>query len=316
MIQMEGTEFTSTCVSLGVNGTIQLGEDSAAQFRSTVRCPDLLITNPSTTSLEDSCLYPCPSFLFTDDEYSSLTLCLGIPGVVALFGNVYMLFTPYIRAVARKKAKLTGKSKSEANTFLCKGAPVAGLFYCLVEPLPALTMGTDVACECGTEDCYQTGSLCKASEMGVFALQSCLMWLTAFMIDSILSLEYRWKVHQRRKLFPAYGLASVGYPLLNLTLACFVLKSVHETDPNFQLNKVRSSFKCFPQLTDFWTEFALVNLPLILGCFVIILLIAKGSRRKIQCRFVLLSASFFLFQTKYTVCMFTFYFSVVRRNST
>jgi len=88
-------------------------------------------------------------------------------------------------------------------------------------------------------------------------------------------LKYSWKPPDRKKMFKFYRVTATIYPLINMILACYVLESMDEDDANFQLNKVRSSFKCFPRLADFWTEFFLVIMPLILCCLVIMVLILQ-----------------------------------------
>jgi hypothetical protein len=220
--------FKIPCTNI-VNGSI-------TNFGSIIECPSGL--SPRTDGqLEDYCLFPCPSLVFDEREYTIMWSASLVFGLLAILGNGYMMLSYSML----KMRQITPETK------LLNLVSFMGFLWCLVEILPALALGNSVACSCDTELCYHDSIVCSISEQSTFVQQSLFWLLTCYMHDAFLSITKQAPRTEREKMYPVYGIVSLAMPIINLLLTQ-ALTSFETGDPNYHLNAIRSAFSCHPQL--------------------------------------------------------------------
>jgi hypothetical protein len=260
VITTEDGTFQIPCTTL-INGT------SVSLLQNAIRCPNILIPRDDG-QLENFCLFPCPSLVFSESEYNSMQSAMIVVGLFALVGNLYMVVV-YILS----------PKQSKTNDFaLLNVVAVMGLLWCIVEILPPLILGTEVACACETELCYHDSPACTFSELAIFVHQSLFIFLTSYIVDVYVLIVKEFRPHQRQKLYPIYAAIGILYPLLNLALTIH-LSSYEEEDPNYHLNALRSSFTCHPQLSTMSDEILLLYLSTLICCTAIFYMACHMSLR-------------------------------------
>jgi hypothetical protein len=129
---------------------------------SVAACQYPLIVN--TNANEEGgplCLLPCPSFMYSDAEWSQMYWSLIVPGLFGIFLNAIMLLD-----------SMTANSKTSR-----KFEPI--FCYCVgliwgVGPLFSAALYTDVACAdgCDNQECMSSGTVCSVYKVSPFLLQS------------------------------------------------------------------------------------------------------------------------------------------------
>ena len=56
-----------------------------------VSCTSPLVADPNSEEGGSVCALPCPSFIYSTNEYMPIMLALPLPGIWGAFGNVYMV---------------------------------------------------------------------------------------------------------------------------------------------------------------------------------------------------------------------------------
>ncbi len=260
IITTEDGIFQIPCTKL-VNGT------STSFLRNAISCPNVFIPRDDG-QLENFCLFPCPSFVFTASEYDIMQSAMVVVGLFALVGNLYMVV---VYMMSPKKSK-------SYDFALLNMVSVIGFLWCIIEILPALFYGSEVACACETELCYHDSALCKFSELAIFVHQSLFIFLTSYIVDVYALIVKELRPQQRQKLYPIYAAMGILYPLLNLALT-MNLSSYEKKDPNYYLNALRSSFTCHPQLSTMSDEILLLYLSTLICCVAIFFMACHMSLR-------------------------------------
>jgi hypothetical protein len=227
-----------------------------------LRCPSGLIARDDG-QLEDYCLFPCPSFVFEEEDYTAMQSASVVFGIFALLGNSFMVIT---------YGFLPKKTKSQFA--LLNISAVFGLLWCIIEIVPSLLLGNNVACSCDTELCYHDSTVCSLSEISIFVHQGLFIALACYMGDSYLTILKEMRPTQRDKLYPFFGIAIVGIPSVNMALT-LALSSFEESDQNYHLNALRSSFSCHPQLSTMWEEVLLLYSSTLVCCLLIFFMVSR-----------------------------------------
>jgi hypothetical protein len=214
-------------------------------------CPGSLVRNTGGTGA--LCLEPCPSFIFTREEYGTMALMFVLPGLFAFFVNLYLIMTVvvarYSRTVIRQKHDVHMPFGTKLSAFVC-------CMWAVMDIFPALLLDTRVGCSCDSMACYQDSAACSVSKASVFVLQ------LVFMGNFLTCLELDIKIHD--PLGCKYAIAKMwrwAPMFLSVPLLLFVAAVTLETDdvdaPNYYLNQHRSNFKCFYNLNDMGQEFVI-----------------------------------------------------------
>jgi hypothetical protein len=157
-------------------------ETRARQFASS--CPEPFVVNTGIVFADGSssqrfCVAPCPSFVYTRDEYQSMWYGFIVIGLFALFLNLFQSWELLSNLVFRNAyAEALGSRKCK-NAFLY-WIVLLSVLHGIVVVLPAAILFDDVPCgDCGTELCFGESMLCQLNKLSVFlttAILFCIVW--------------------------------------------------------------------------------------------------------------------------------------------
>jgi hypothetical protein len=224
-----------------------------------VDCPGGLMRNVES-SAHALCVLPCPSSMFTTEEYSTMHLAFTIPGFAAFFVNACLVLTKLLSSVSFVK---TGSGSISMPFGVAWSASMCGL-WCFMDIFPAVAMGNDLACPCDNETCYRESTLCAVSSASVFVLQS--MYIGNVCTCYELYFKFSNLSRANETISSKYFLCFCLAPVLLFFVALFL--GTDELDsPNYSFNHHRSSFKCkcFLNLPDMTTEY-IINFSVFMVC--------------------------------------------------
>jgi hypothetical protein len=133
-----------------------------------IDCPHPFV-NPLAEDHLESCIQPCPVQAYDDGEYTAMWALSNGIGIVGFALNMFLACTWFI----------AGKRHLSAQPFQLKWCIFAGLVYGLVGTFPSLIMKYDLPCECETEECTGTSTMCTINRFGIYVLLSVLINLCA-----------------------------------------------------------------------------------------------------------------------------------------
>jgi hypothetical protein len=207
-----------------------------------IKCPYPFVSPLAIKNIA-SCIQPCPVQAYTNEEY---TIMWGISNVIGLLGfglNLFMLLT----WLSASKGKV-GIRNQPLQLIICI---IAGIVYGIVVTLPSLVMKYELACECQTEECTGSSTICSINRLGIYLLLSILINLCVItyrlMKVVIGGLGYR---SLRKKTL---NLLAVVLPILIAAIGYALEVESNEGD-NAKLNKVRHAFTCSMRFRDTKTE--------------------------------------------------------------
>ncbi len=261
----EGTVISTDDGTFQIPCTLIVNGTSVELAESFVRCPTALVPRKDGRIDEGYCLFPCPSFVFTESEYKEMLIVSTVFGLLALFGNIFMLLTDILQS-----------SKSRNHGILSVTVTL-GVLWCCIEILPALFLGNSVACDCDTELCYHNNIACSISEVSIFILQALFIALSCYMMDSYYTIVKLKPRNVRKRVYPLYAFVGFFVPALMLGLT-IVRTSYDESDPAYHLNALRSSFSCYPRLSSIWEEVILLYASILICCVIIVYIVVEISR--------------------------------------
>jgi hypothetical protein len=138
------------------------------------------------------------------------------------------------------------KSTTSADSLL-----IAGILYGIVVTLPSLVMKYELACECQTEECTGSSTMCSINRLGIYLLLSILINLcviTYQLMKAVIGgLRYRSSIKK------TLNLVSVVLPLLIAAIGYALQVEANEGE-NAKLNTVRHAFTCSMRFRDMKTE--------------------------------------------------------------
>jgi hypothetical protein len=235
----------TTSVYTHSDGTTQevpcFSPDKASEVPQ-IKCPYPFV-NPLAINSIVSCIQPCPVQAYTNEEY---TIMWGISNGIGLLGfglNWFMLLT-WLSASNGK----VGIRNQSLQLIICI---IAGILYGIVVTLPSLAMKYELACECPTEECTGSSTMCSINRLGIFLLLSILINLcviTYRLMKAVIGgLGYRSSIKK------TLNLLSVVLPILIAAIGYALEVESNEGD-NAKLNNIRHTFTCSMRFRDMKTE--------------------------------------------------------------
>jgi hypothetical protein len=250
------------------------------------------------------CTSPCPSFVFSEDDYALMWLSYVVPGLVAFMMNAMSLaylVPPFcrhllwnsraaLRNVGSRKVAGDGanaeglrlKSESPSARKAVK-APDTLLLLCActlygcVAILPSMILKTELPCgrDCDVEACFQTPSMwCTVNRSSSFLLQvmiHSLAWKLVTLYLSLVNDFYSFTYRFTRK----YG----GWLSILLPCVCCAISYQIEIDdpmhPSYALHFVRSAFTCRMRFPDFQMEMFLTHAQIGISAGIVLLAVIK-----------------------------------------
>jgi hypothetical protein len=133
-----------------------------------IDCPYDFV-NPLAADHLESCIHPCPVQAHDESEHTTMwALSNGIE-VVGFALNLFLACTWFI----------AGKRHLSDQPFQLKWCMFAGLVCALVGTFPSLILKHDLPCECETEECMGTSTMCAVNRFSIYVLLSILINLCA-----------------------------------------------------------------------------------------------------------------------------------------
>jgi hypothetical protein len=128
------------------------------------------------------CVFPCPSFMYTDDEIRTQYAAYIASGLLSFPLNVFLLAT---------LVKMGKKDRAKVQSGI-KHAAAMGALYAFWDIFLVTALYTDMACGCGTgnnadlelgtEICQGESIACQFSKVSIFLLLSIFYWITALCV--------------------------------------------------------------------------------------------------------------------------------------
>jgi hypothetical protein len=230
------------------------------------------------------CVSTCPSFVFSESQYTIMWMAYIIPGLVAfvinlvsaiglfpMFVQKYTQVQQQIRNVSRKSSQAavspggnnvpveqggSGPRTTEDHTMLLISASV--LFGC-VAIIPTTLLSRDLPCgaDCTTEGCFQHPSLwCHVNKTSTFVLQIIIHCMAWKLLTLYLSLKNDFYSLTHKVVTKFGGRISVLVPVM----CCAISFAIEENDPSraaYALNFHRSGFSCRMRFPSFAAELLL-----------------------------------------------------------
>jgi hypothetical protein len=129
-----------------------------------------------------------------------------------------------------------GKKYFKAVPFNLKAGIISGALYGLVDTLPVLVLGSDLPCDCHTEECTGTSILCAVNRCSIYLLLSILINLCAMTYSLYSTLESTSAMNKKKK--GVMNQMCIVFPCL-LTIAAYGMDTDDPTVPNAVLNVAR-----------------------------------------------------------------------------
>ncbi len=127
------------------------------------------------------CVFPCPSFMYTDEEIRTQYAAYIASGLLSFPLNVFLLAT---------LVKMGKKGRAKVQSGI-KHAAAIGALYAFWDIFLVTALYTDMACGCGpdsnadlefgTEICQGESIACRFSKVSIFLLMSIFYWITTLM---------------------------------------------------------------------------------------------------------------------------------------
>jgi hypothetical protein len=200
------------------------------------KCPDPFLP-PVDESHDKPCVNPCPSPVYTTDEYSAMWLIYSIVSIVGLLLNLFMAATWYI----------SGRRHFKAIPFQLKNCVFLGILYGLVDTLPVVLLKFDLPCSCDTDECVGDSLGCFVNRSSTYLLMAISINLCSLTHNLFSALSSSSRRHSQ--FSKAVPILVLFFPMLLMVVAYLV-----ETDDtnvsNGKLNISRHAFKCVMRFPD------------------------------------------------------------------
>jgi hypothetical protein len=236
-------------------------EEFATSFVSS--CPQPFVLNDGVQFQGGSdrfCVAPCPSFVYSEDEYRSMWYGYTVIGVLGLFLNLFEAADLAWGFIKKKPLK---------NAFvywIISLSVIHGLFVVV----PVVSLFDRVPCgECGTELCFGgiDNVICQLNKISVFVLHAilfCTLWGMSLTLRDLTG-PLRGGKGRAARSKGTHGLVAVAIPVLFCAIAFAIEKSDGDLDQEeVDFYMARAGFSCYMRLTVV-EEVLLVQLPFIVG---------------------------------------------------
>jgi len=205
-------------------------------------CPQPFV-NPIDDNHVESCIQPCPVQAYTDEEYSVMWAISNGIGIIGLSLNLFMTCT-WMIAGKRIRSKLP---------YQLKFCVFAGLLFGMLGTLPSLILKYDLPCECDTEECTGTSTVCAINRASIYILLSILINLCALTFK----LAHAIVGSKRRLHQGTLNFFCTAIPIL-LAILGYALEGGSNEGENSKLNTARHAFSCSMRFDDMETEWLLL----------------------------------------------------------
>jgi hypothetical protein len=193
------------------------------------------------------CIKTCPVNAYSDREYFMMWSASATVSCIGLFLNVFMAAT---WAIADSKFYAGIK-------FQIRFCVYAGILYGAVSTIPMMALKFDLACECDTEDCAGTSTLCMVNRSSDYILLGIVMNLCALTHRLYSSLD---RSNNLKETSPIADKLCVAVPALILILAYIFDGAENMTSEaeNGVLNVARTAFSCSMRFSNMTVEWLLL----------------------------------------------------------
>jgi len=238
-------------------------------------CPDHLHVWDGSSICSQSCIYPCPSPLYDDEDYRMMWVFYIIPGVLSVPFNAYIFGGFWVG-----RRNVHKGSRQAIQIAVC-----LALLWAFVEIFPALMLYTDTQCQSDYAAQQGESTWCHISRGTIHIVQSMFYWIMAAILDLNLAvvkektLRERDNVHKKMLGF-CFGVPAVML-LLTYSLQFRDQYLIHASGASYSnraWNSTKDVFSCSPLFEDIYTEFFIVYLHFVIAGVAIIALLVPIAK--------------------------------------